>query len=171
MWYICIHVTKSIKRENTIKSTDNTAYYWALQGWQFKEDNTCLTENIFYIHKHEKVLVKPSVVKCCSYKQNTCLISVVLRFIDGQPLTLSMTRLSSWLEKSRCTSALVQADIASPGTADSFLEASHLTRTRHANQVTASSLFILSNRAYVTYRDFASQWNTDGIRCIAWARH
>ena len=36
--------------------------------------------------------------------------------------------------------ALVQAGIASSGTADSFLKVSHLTRTRHAHQVTALAL-------------------------------
>ena len=54
-------------------------------------------------------------------------------------------------EATPVTSALVEADIASPGTADSFLKASHLTRTRHAHQVIASSLYILMNRAYVKY--------------------
>ncbi len=38
--------------------------------------------------------------------------------------------------------AIVQAKAASPGTAESFLKASHVTRTRHTHQVTASSLYI-----------------------------
>ena len=36
--------------------------------------------------------------------------------------------IGEWLEDSGWTSALVEADITSPGTADSFLKASHLTR-------------------------------------------
>ena len=42
-----------------------------------------------------------------------------------------------YLEGSGWTNALTQAGIASFSTADSFLKASHLTRTRHAHQVTA----------------------------------
>ena len=55
----------------------------------------------------------------------------------------ALRTIGDWLEESGWTSALVEAGIASPDTADSFLKASHLTRTRHA-QVTASSLYILS---------------------------
>ena len=40
------------------------------------------------------------------------------------------------LEGSGWTAALTQADVASSGTADSYLKATHLTRTRHAHQVT-----------------------------------
>ena len=56
--------------------------------------------------------------------------------------------LGDWLEDSGWTSALVQADIASPGTADSFIRASHVTKTRHAHQVTAASLYTLLHQAY-----------------------
>ena len=56
--------------------------------------------------------------------------------------------IGDWLEESGWTSALVEADITSAGTADSFLKASHLTRTRHAHQVTAASLYILMHRSY-----------------------
>ena len=45
-----------------------------------------------------------------------------------------------YLDGSGWTNALVQAGIASSGTADSFLKVSHLTRTRHAHQVTALAL-------------------------------
>ena len=44
------------------------------------------------------------------------------------------------LESSGWTAALTEAHIASSGTADSFLKVTHLTRTRHAHQVTALSL-------------------------------
>ena len=49
------------------------------------------------------------------------------------------------------TGALTQANIASSGTADSYLKVSHVTRTRHAHQVTASSLYILLHKAYSEY--------------------
>lgn len=60
-------------------------------------------------------------------------------------------RIGGWLEESGWTNAFVEADISSPGTADSFLKASHLTQTRHAHQVTACSLNILMNRSYDKY--------------------
>ena len=56
-----------------------------------------------------------------------------------------------WLEDSCWVEALVQAKVASAGTADSFLKATHVTRTRHAHQVTASSLYILMKKAYACY--------------------
>ena len=56
--------------------------------------------------------------------------------------------LGDWLEDSGWTNALVQADIASSGTADSFIRASHVTKTRHAHQVTCACLYILLDRAY-----------------------
>ncbi len=52
------------------------------------------------------------------------------------------------LEGSGWTTALFEADVASSGTADSFLKASHLTRTRHAHQVTALTLVELQNEAW-----------------------
>ena len=40
------------------------------------------------------------------------------------------------LDGSGWTTALAEARVASAGTADSFLKVTHLTRTRHARQVT-----------------------------------
>ena len=37
------------------------------------------------------------------------------------------------LEGSGWTTALIEAEVVSSGTADSFLKVSHLTRTRHAH--------------------------------------
>ena len=54
-----------------------------------------------------------------------------------------------YLEGSGWTNALTQASIASSGTADSFLKASHLTRTRHAHQVTALALAKLQEDAFL----------------------
>ena len=53
--------------------------------------------------------------------------------------------LGGWLDGSGWTDRLVQAGVAKVGMADSFLKASHITRTRHAHQVTAAALFILQN--------------------------
>jgi len=49
------------------------------------------------------------------------------------------------------TSALVQADIASAGTADSFIKVSHVTKTRHIHQVTAVRIHALLKQAYDEY--------------------
>jgi hypothetical protein len=46
------------------------------------------------------------------------------------------------------TAALTEADIASSGTAASFLRAAHLTRTRHAHQVTLLALHKLQSEAF-----------------------
>jgi len=59
--------------------------------------------------------------------------------------------LGDLLEGSGWTSALVQAGVATAGTADSFLKASHITRTRHAHQVTASAMYQALNEAYQDY--------------------
>ena len=46
------------------------------------------------------------------------------------------------------TAALVLAGITSSGTADSFIKVSHVTKTRHAHQVTAASLHTLLHLVY-----------------------
>ena len=60
--------------------------------------------------------------------------------------------IGDWLEESGWVEALVHTKVASTGTAESFLKASHITRTRHAHQVTASSLYILLSkmRCFIT---------------------
>ena len=54
-----------------------------------------------------------------------------------------------YLEGSGWTDALTQVGIASSGTADTLLKASHLTRTRHAHQVTAVALARLQTDAFL----------------------
>ena len=46
------------------------------------------------------------------------------------------------------TNALVQANSASSGTADSFIRASHVTKTRHVHQVKAATLHTLLKQPY-----------------------
>ena len=55
------------------------------------------------------------------------------------------------LDSSGWVGALVQANVASPGTADSFLRVTHVTRTRRAHQITASSLYLLLQKAFTGY--------------------
>ena len=59
--------------------------------------------------------------------------------------------LGDWLDGSGWTSALVAAEVATGGVADSLIKANHLTRTRRAHQAKAACLFILQNKAYSAY--------------------
>ncbi|CAH3155424.1 unnamed protein product [Porites lobata] len=61
--------------------------------------------------------------------------------------------LGDWLEGSGWTVVLSDANVATPGTANSFLKATNVTRLEGAHQVTACSLFILLKRAYQRYVD------------------
>ena len=53
------------------------------------------------------------------------------------------------LEGSGWTSALTESEVASSGTADSFLKVSHLARTRHAHQVALLTLRKLQKVAFL----------------------
>ena len=50
------------------------------------------------------------------------------------------------------TAALTEADVTSSGIADSFLKATHLTRTRHGHQVTLLALHKLKQKAFSALR-------------------
>ena len=63
----------------------------------------------------------------------------------------ALKTLGDWLQRSGWTQAQVQAEITTTGTADSFLRAAHVTRTRRVHQVTAAALYILQRRAYDQY--------------------
>lgn len=56
--------------------------------------------------------------------------------------------LGTLLHSSGWTGALIEAGVASSGTADSFLSASSVTRTRHMHEVTACCLYMLRKEAY-----------------------
>ena len=55
------------------------------------------------------------------------------------------------LQSSGWTSAIVEADLASSGTAESFWSASSLTRTPQAHQITAKCLYWLLRNTYGYY--------------------
>ena len=57
-----------------------------------------------------------------------------------------------WLQGSGWTQALVQAEIATAGKADSLLKVAHVGRTRHAHQVTDAALHILQHKAHDKYK-------------------
>ena len=61
--------------------------------------------------------------------------------------------LGHYLASSGWTIALTDAGIATAGTADSFLNASHLTRTRRAHQLTCVALNSLQQKAYQLAKD------------------
>ena len=63
----------------------------------------------------------------------------------------ALKALGDLLESSGWTGALIQASLATPGTADSFLKASHVTRTRRAHPITDCSLYLLQQKAYTEY--------------------
>ena len=63
----------------------------------------------------------------------------------------ALKTVGDWLKGSGWVEALVQADIATTGTADSFLSVAHVARTRRAHQVTLAALYILKFRAYNRY--------------------
>ena len=70
------------------------------------------------------------------------------------------------LESSGWTTALSEVGVASSGTADSLLKVTHLTRTRHAHQVTALGLSKLQCDAFVTCNDESddeafAKWRSD----------
>lgn len=79
--------------------------------------------------------------------------------------------IGDWLDKSGWvdSEALIQANIASSGTAESFLKVSHVTRTRWAHQITACSLYNIllckeyNNDMKITVTDqvvFMEEWCT-----------
>ena len=61
------------------------------------------------------------------------------------------------LDGSGWTSVLSSAGVSSVGRADSFIKATHVTRTRHAHQVTAAALHILQCKAYTKHLQSAEQ--------------
>ena len=68
--------------------------------------------------------------------------------------------LGDLLASSGWTDALTDAAIATVGTADSFLKCTHITRTRHAHQLTALALSVLQKNAY----DYIREWRSKMIK-------
>lgn len=59
--------------------------------------------------------------------------------------------LGKWLDKSGWTYVMAMAEVATPGVAEAFISANHVTRVRRAHQITAASLHVLQRRAYNKY--------------------
>ena len=64
----------------------------------------------------------------------------------------ALKTVGDWLKGSGWVQALVQANITTPGTADSFLRAAHVACSRRAHQVTVAALHTLKHHAYDRYR-------------------
>ncbi|KAL8572888.1 hypothetical protein ACOMHN_011137 [Nucella lapillus] len=62
----------------------------------------------------------------------------------------ALRTLGDWLQGSGWVQALVQAEIVTAGTADSFLRASHVLRSRRAHQVTAAALEEKTSPSFTT---------------------
>ena len=64
--------------------------------------------------------------------------------------------LGNWLEGSGWTTAITNAEIATSGVADSFLKASHLTKTRHAHPAVYQEFLAGGFVAFKTMRPFSA---------------
>ena len=73
----------------------------------------------------------------------------------------ALKMLGNLLQGSGWVEALVQAEITSSGTADSFFKAAHVSCTRRAHQVTAAALNILQHRAYNSYGETRTEETRD----------
>ena len=74
--------------------------------------------------------------------------------LGGLHIELAVLKaIGSWLSGSGWTEAVAKAGITSAGRAESLVTSAHITRTRYAHQVTASSLYILQQRAYKKHLD------------------
>ena len=71
-----------------------------------------------------------------------------VKFVITLPHIYTMKTLIDLLQWSDWVSAIVQADIVTPRTADSFLRAALLTCARRTHQITAVAPFILQRQAY-----------------------
>ena len=58
-----------------------------------------------------------------------------------------------WLEDIGWVAALVDANVASARTAESFIKKTSVTRSRRVHQLTASCLYILLQKACVKYKE------------------
>ena len=70
--------------------------------------------------------------------------------LGGLHINMALLKyLGDLLDVSVWTSAILHAQVASPGTADSFLKVSHVKKTARAHQVTACALYNLRQDSYI----------------------
>ena len=96
---------------------------------------------------------------------------MVIMMFGGLHIEMAALKsVGSLLQDSGWTSALVEAGIASSGTAESYLSASSVTRTRQAHQITACCLYKLRKSAYASYSRDASQSSEDVLSFEEWCK-
>jgi hypothetical protein len=79
--------------------------------------------------------------------------------LGGLHIKMSLLKcLGNLLENTGWTAALEEGQIASPGTAESFLKVAHVKKTLHAHHVTACALYALREEAY-------KEFSESGIEC------
>ena len=72
--------------------------------------------------------------------------------LGGLHIELAVLKaIRSWLLGIGWTEAVAQARITTTGRVESLVTSAHITRTRYIHQVTASSLYVLQQRAYKNY--------------------
>ena len=81
--------------------------------------------------------------------------------LGGRHINMALLKvLGDLLDGCGWTSALVQAEIATAGTSNSFLKAVHVKKTARAHQITACALYKLQQASYV-------EWQTCQPECNA----
>ncbi|KAJ8377453.1 hypothetical protein AAFF_G00260110 [Aldrovandia affinis] len=83
----------------------------------------------------------------------------------------ALKSIGTLLQDSGWTGALVEAGIASPGTADSFLTVSSITRTRQMHQITGCSLYKLLKAAHMDYSKETDEQPEEVPSFEAWCEH
>ena len=78
----------------------------------------------------------------------------------------ALRMIGHWLDSSGWVHCLVQANVSTPGVAESFIHASHVKRTRYAHMVTAASLFVCQQRSYAEACDGFS--DSDHVSFEVW---
>lgn len=93
----------------------------------------------------------------------------------------ALRSIGTLLQDSGWTTAIVEAEVASSGTAESYLSVSSVTRTRQAHQITACSLYRLMKKAYhdyhseesnisnKTFEDWCEQWRKESPQFLFWS--
>ena len=109
-----------------------------------------------------------ALAKLLQWKWSTCYgESVHVVMLGGLHIEMALwNTLGDILEDSGWTSALPESEVASSGVADSFLKATHLTRTRHAHQVSLLALHKLRKEAFLLSGSSASEidWTKDKLK-------
>lgn len=80
----------------------------------------------------------------------------------------ALKSIGTLLKDSGWTGALVEAGVTSSGTAESFLTASSITRTRQIHQITACSLYQLLKAAYTDYCAEAAENSEEVLSFDVW---